>query len=140
MRNPRYKKLPGIDHGSANDSPAKYLENAADPESFAPGVTKETTPLSYMVPGQVAQNQVAGQNTAMMGTPLVPPPPLPKKEPFIGPVKGEAGLMGKVVGQQPSMIELEKEYNPGKYQGGQAAKVAHFKTRPITKKGYYKKK
>jgi hypothetical protein len=124
MRNPRYKKLPGIDHGSANDSPAKYLENAADPESFAQGVTKETTPLNYMVPGQVAQTPVAGQNTAMMGTPLVPPPPTRKLgDDFVA-------LQGKV-----------DKFKQSGYDDPTASKMATEEVESgIPKKGHYKKK
>ena len=143
--------LPGLIHGGENaplkgkDSPFKHHAYWRNSTEVVAGHSHEKPKPTTQPPKSPESpiNMVNQASTTMMNPinqPLVPTPPLPKKEPFIGPVKGEAGLMGQMSGEQPSMIELEKKYNPGKYQGGKAAKVAHFKTRPITKKGYYKKK
>ena len=57
MRNSRYKKLPGVDHGSANDSPAKYLDNTIN--DVDQGIA------------QIGLGGSANMNSNAMGTPMV---------------------------------------------------------------------
>ena len=57
MKNSRYKKLPGVDHGSANDSPLNFLDNT-------------TGNVDPRIANMVNTSGVVGKNPNVFGTPL----------------------------------------------------------------------